>query len=103
MAISAFGLVRSQHEKRPFWQNQHWPQLIVNGDNGAIADLEISHLGAELDHLTHILMAHDVAALHRRLISVEEMEIRAADRTGGDLDDRVTLAAFSVATRERNI
>ncbi len=34
-------------------------------------------------HLTHILMAHDVAALHRRLISVEEMEIRAADRTGG--------------------
>ena len=30
-AISALGLVRSQQENRPFWQNQHWPQLIVNG------------------------------------------------------------------------
>ena len=58
-------------------------------DDDAVADLEIGHLGAELDHLAHILMAQDVAALHRRLIAVEKVEIGAADRAGRDLDDRV--------------
>ena len=31
IAISALGLVRSQAENMPRWQNQHCPQLIVKG------------------------------------------------------------------------
>jgi hypothetical protein len=34
-------------------------------------------------------MAEDVAALHGRLVSVEQMKVGAADGAGGDLDDRV--------------
>jgi hypothetical protein len=34
-------------------------------------------------------MAEDVAALHGRLVSVEQMKVGAADRASGDLDDSV--------------
>ena len=59
------------------------------GNDHPVADLEVGDLGSELDHLAHVLVAEDVAALHGRLVSVEQMKVRAADRTRGDLDDRV--------------
>ena len=59
------------------------------GDNDPVADLEVGDLRAELDHLAHILVTEYVAALHGRLIAVEEMQVGAADRAGGDFDDRV--------------
>ena len=45
--------------------------------------------GADLDHLAHELVAEDVARLHRRDVAVVEVQVRAADRGRGDLDDRV--------------
>jgi hypothetical protein len=45
------------------------------------------------DYLAHVLVAEDVAALHGRVVSVEEVKVRAADRTRGDLDDRVARVA----------
>ena len=76
-------------ENMPRWQNQHWPQLIVKGTTTRSPILRLVTSGAKLDHLAHVLMAQDVAALHRRLIAVEQMQVGAADRAGGDLDDRV--------------
>src|ERR1700692_3334030 len=83
-AISAFGVVRSQPETSPFGQSQHWPQLMVKGTTPPVADLEVRALGSELDHLAHVLVAEDVAALHGRLVSVEQVKVGAADRTRGD-------------------
>jgi len=59
------------------------------GDHDAVADPQIGDLGPERHDLTHILMAEDVAGFHRRLVAVEQVEIGAADRAGGDLDDRI--------------
>lgn len=56
------------------------------GHDDPVADPEIGDLRAELDDLAHVLMAEDVAALHRRLIAVEKMQIRATDGAGGDPD-----------------
>src|SRR5262249_35682841 len=42
-----------------------------------------------LDDLAHCLMADDVALFHVRHEPAEEVEIGAADRGGGDADDRV--------------
>ena len=89
IASSALGLVRSQPEKRPRWQNQHWPQLIVNGTTTRSPILRLVTSEPSSIDLAHVLVAEDVAALHRRLIAVEEVEVRAADRTGGDLDHGV--------------
>ena len=77
MAISAFGLVRSQHENSPFWQNQHWPRPIAKGTTTSLIlpTFRIGDLGAELDNLAHIFMAQNVTALHRWLISVKELKV----------------------------
>ena len=55
----------------------------------AVADLEVRHLRAERHNLAHILMAQNVSALHGRLIAIEQVEIRSADRAGRDLDDGI--------------
>jgi hypothetical protein len=68
IAISAFGLVRSQAEN---------------------ADLQVGDLGAQCDDDAHILMAENVPGLHRRLIAIEQMKIGTADRARRYLDDRV--------------
>jgi hypothetical protein len=60
------------------------------GDDDAVSHFQIGDLGAEFDHLAHILMAQDVAVFHRRLIAVEQMEIGAADRTSCDFDDGIS-------------
>jgi hypothetical protein len=66
----------------------------LSADNGeghdhTVADLQVGDFGSTLDHLSQVLLAEDVAALHGRLVAVKEMKVRAADSTCGDLDDRV--------------
>jgi len=48
-------------------------------------------LAADLDDHAHGLVTEDVARLHRRRrqVAIVEMEIRAANAAGGDLDDDV--------------
>ena len=56
----------------------------------AVAFLELSiDAPANLDDLSHHLMAHDVAGFHERHEAVEKMQIGAADAGGRDADDRV--------------
>jgi hypothetical protein len=59
------------------------------GHDDAVADLEPLVFAADFDHLAHELMSEDVAMLHARNEAVEKMQIRAADRAGRHLDDRV--------------
>jgi hypothetical protein len=61
---------------------------MVNGTTTRWPFLQ-RRLGADLDHFAHELMAEDVAGLHRRNVAVVEVEVRAADRSRGDLDDRI--------------
>ena len=70
-------------------QNQHCPQLIVKGTTTLSPTLEVGDLRTKLDDLAHVLMAEDVAALHRRLVAVEQMQVGATYRAGGNLDHRV--------------
>src|SRR6476660_6605032 len=53
------------------------------------ADRKVGDLGAEFDHLAHILMTEYVSALHGWLIAVEEMKVGTADRAGRDFNDCV--------------
>jgi hypothetical protein len=59
------------------------------GHNDPIADSEVFDFRAQLDHFAHVLVAENIAALHGRLVAVEEMKVRAADGAGSDLDDRI--------------
>ena len=70
-------------------QNQHWPQLIVKGTTTRSPTLRLVTSRAQLDYLAHVFVAEYVAAFHRRLIAVEQMEIGAANGAGRDLDDRI--------------
>src|SRR5690606_37903271 len=72
-----------------FWQKKHSPQAITNGTTTRSPFFRFPDLRSDLDDLPHVFMAHDVAGFHRRLVTVHQMEVRAADRAGGDLDDRV--------------
>ena len=59
------------------------------GDDNAIADLEVFDFGAQLNHLAHVFVTENIAALHGGLVAVKQMKIRAADGASGDFDDRV--------------
>jgi hypothetical protein len=59
------------------------------GDDHALADLQVLDAAAELHHLAHELVAEDVPLLHGGDVAVVEMEVRAADRRRGDLHDGV--------------
>ena len=59
------------------------------GNHDAVAHLELIVFGADLDHLAHGLVAEDIALFHRGHDAVEQMQVRAADGAGGDLDDGV--------------
>src|SRR5262249_54258291 len=65
------------------------PACDDEGDDHAIAAAERAHPGAKLHHFSHELVAEHVARLHGRDEAVVEMEIRAADGGGGDLDDGI--------------
>jgi hypothetical protein len=81
------GFERSQPEKKPFLQKKHSPQEMVN--HHAIADLKLVVFRSNLDDLAHGLMTEDVALFHRGHDAVEQVEVRTADRAGGDLDDGI--------------
>ena len=57
----------------------------------AIAHGEAFGLGlrADFHHLAHGFVTHDVAQAHGRHQAVEQVQVRAADAGGGDLDDGV--------------
>ena len=65
VAISTFGLVRSQAESMPFLQNQdgEW-------HDHAVAHAEVGHFRSELDYFPHVLVAQDIAGFHRRLVAL---------------------------------
>ena len=54
-----------------------------------IADLEVLHRLAGLDHLAHELVAEDIAFLHRRDEAVVQVQIGSADGRRGDANDRI--------------
>jgi hypothetical protein len=54
-----------------------------------VADLELLVLRANLDDFAHEFMAQYIAFLHKRNVTVHQMQVRAADRAGGHLDDGV--------------
>ena len=54
-----------------------------------ITDLELLICRTDLENFAHGFMAENVALLHRGHDAVEKMEVRSADRAGGDLDDGV--------------
>ena len=59
------------------------------GNDHPIARLEVLDRAPGLDHLAHEFVAQDVALLHRGDEPVEQVQVRAADRGGGDPDDGV--------------
>jgi hypothetical protein len=59
------------------------------GNDDAIAGLEVRHLGADLDDFAHELVSEDVAAHHGGDVTVVEMEIGSADRGQRHAHDRV--------------
>ena len=54
-----------------------------------VADLQPVVVASDVDDFAHELVAEDVAAPHGRNESVEQVQIRAADRCEGDLDDGI--------------
>ena len=73
------------------WQKKHVAARDRERHHDAIATLQILHFAPDFHHLAHELMAEDVAALHRGNETVVEVQVRAADRGGRDLHDRVAL------------
>ena len=57
--------------------------------NDDLLALPQRRLRADLDDFAHEFVAKDIAGLHRRDISVIQMQVGAADRGRGDLDDAV--------------
>jgi hypothetical protein len=51
-------------------------------DHDPVADPELAgvHAVADLDDLTHELVTHHVALLHRRHVAVDQVQVRPADR-----------------------
>ena len=54
-----------------------------------VADLERGDIFADFHHLSHCLMAQNVATVHFGDDAVIDMKIRPADSASGDLDDDV--------------
>src|SRR5690606_6764342 len=59
------------------------------GHHHPVADFELLVLGPNLDHLAHELVPQDIAMLRARHEGVEEVQIGAANGTGGGFDDGV--------------
>ena len=88
--MSCCGWCVSQTEKLPRLHWSHSPQMIVNGTTMRSPFFKLAvHAGADLDHLAHHLVAHDVAGQHRRDEIVKEMKVRAADGAARHLDDGI--------------
>jgi hypothetical protein len=83
-------LERSQPEKNPFLQKKAFSAGDRKRNYDAVAHLQLVIFGTNLDDLTHGLVAKDIALFHRGHDTVEQMQVRAADGTGGDLDDGIS-------------
>ena len=70
---------------------QQLPQAIGKGTTTRSPTFRFLTAAPDLDDLAHELVAEDVALLHRRHEAVVEVQVGAADRGRGDLDDRVAL------------
>ena len=81
--------MRSQHDHWPFVAKEALAAANVERHHHAVADFELLIALPDLDHFAHELMAEDVALFHGRDVAVIEMQVGAADRGGGDLDDGV--------------
>src|SRR5688572_24236713 len=64
------------------------------GDHHAVAHLDVSHFTTRLYNLAHEFVAEDVTMLHCWHEAVEQVEIRAADRSRRYLDDRVARIEY---------
>ncbi len=58
-------------------------------DDHTVPDLQLPAVAADLHHLAHGLVAEHVTGFHFRHEAAHEVQVRAADRTAGDLDDDV--------------
>ena len=65
------------------------PARDVERDHDPVPGRDVLHLGADLLHDAHRLMAEDVAVAHEGAHHLVEVEVRAADRRGGHAHDRV--------------
>jgi len=70
------------------------------GHYDSVANLELAVFGTDLDDFTHGLVTEDVALFHRGHDAIEQMQVRAADGAGGDLDDGVS-AVLDLRVRHR--
>src|SRR3954463_16359121 len=61
------------------------------GNDHAVSGFELFHFLSDFDYFAHELMAEDVAVLHRRHESIEEMEIGAAYRGRSDAQDGIAV------------
>ena len=59
------------------------------GDHNSVPDLQLLIFGADLDDLSHALMTDDVTRLHLGNHTVENVEVRAADRASSHSDDGI--------------
>jgi len=65
------------------------PAGDVEGDDDAVAGLDLGDLGADLLDDPHRLVAEDVALVDEHAEHLVEVQVGAADRGRGDADDRV--------------
>jgi hypothetical protein len=56
----------------------------------AVADLELSVIPPDLNDLSHALVIDDIAFLHLGDHTIVDVQIRAADGAGRNLDDGIT-------------
>jgi hypothetical protein len=74
-AIQALGFVLSHRDHSSLRQKKQWPQAMANGTTDAVPNTKILNLTADLDDLTHKLMAENIALFHCRNVSAIDMEV----------------------------
>jgi hypothetical protein len=73
-----------------FLAKKAFPAGDCKGNYDAVAHLELAVFGTDLDDFAHGLVAENIALFHRGHDAIEQMQVRAADGAGGDLDDGVS-------------
>src|SRR6185437_11881169 len=60
------------------------------GNDDAVADLEITHIGAEFLNDAHAFMSEDGARFHAGQRAANHVQIRPANGTGGEMNDGIS-------------
>ena len=89
LALSARTCVVSHWANRPRLHIQQGPQEMLNGMTTRSPGLDVGDLGADLLDDAHRLVAEDVTGREERAEHLVEVQVGAADRGRGDLDDGV--------------